>query len=373
MSIENIKLDDDFYTELQVPSEISLQSELEKCRITPDEIIPPPPICIKLENRDGSHSMFGTLGNISTIIGKAKSKKSFSVALVVSAALSNETLFDKITGCLPFEKRNVLYFDTEQGKYHVQLAVKRICQLANVTKPENLHVFGLRSNNPAERLQLVEHAITTIQNVGFVVIDGIKDLITSINDEEQATMIVSKLMKWSAELDIHIVNILHQNKGNEHARGHIGSEMINKSESVFSVTKSSDNKDISIFEAEFCRGKEPEPFAFRVNEFHLPEIINDYTIGAGKKIEEEFTNHKLWFLLSVVYSKDHDNIGFGYSELVRQFKIAYNKHYSPSKIGDNKIKDLITICKNDKMIIQEAIKKPYQLNREYTTEDVASV
>lgn len=345
----------------QKPIEDNLSIELESLRIKPSDEIPPPPVCIKIKNNDGSDSWFGTLGNISTIIGKAKSRKSFSIALVTATAINNNMLYDKIQGCLPEDQNNVLYFDTEQGKYHVQKAVKRICNLSGVNEPKNLHVFGLRKKKPSERLELIDYAINTFKNVGLVVIDGIKDLITSINDEAEATMITSKLLQWSEEKNIHIVTVLHQNKGNDHARGHIGTELINKSESVFSVTKDEQNKDISIFNAEQCRGKEPESFALSINEYGLPVIEKDYSIGVKKQAVEEFTNDKLWFLISEIYTNGES---FAYSELVRQFKVAYKKCYK-SKIGDNKIKELITICKNENMIIQEASKKPYFISKDY--------
>lgn len=359
---EIIPLGDDFFTGMEKETTFELQTELERCRIKPSDEIPPPPVCIKLKNKDGSESWFGTLGNISTIIGKAKSRKSFSLALVVAAALKNEELFNKISGDLPESQRNVLYFDTEQGSYHVQLAIKRICELAQVKNPPNLIVYGLRSKSPDERLKLVEFAIEKIPEIGFVVIDGIKDLITSINDEEQATMITSKLLKWSEEKQIHIVNILHQNKGNEHARGHIGTELMNKSESVFSVTKSQDD-ELSIFEAEFCRGKEPEPFAFRINEVGIPEIVDNYSTGNVKTFHDEFTEEKIWFLIQEAFKSSE--CGLKYKELTSQIKLVYHQCYKPNTIGDNKAKDIISLSKTFKMITQETERKPYIINKDY--------
>ena len=66
----------------------------------------------------------------------------------------------------------------------------------------DLTVYGLRSLKPSERLEIIEHAIYNTDNLGVVVIDGIKDLVTSINDESEATMIASKLLKWTEELGI---------------------------------------------------------------------------------------------------------------------------------------------------------------------------
>ena len=69
-------------------------------------------------------------------------------------------------------------------------------------------------------------------------------------------MIASKLLKWTEEKNIHVVTVLHQNKNDGNARGHLGSELVNKAETVLSVTKDSKEKDISIVEAEYCRNKE---------------------------------------------------------------------------------------------------------------------
>jgi hypothetical protein len=99
---------------------------------------------------------------------------------------------------------------------------------------EFLNVFCLRKYAPNERLEIIENAIEVTKNLGLVIIDGIRDLITNINDPDQATMITTKLMKWSEEKDCHILTVIHENKGNEQARGHIGTELINKAERILS-------------------------------------------------------------------------------------------------------------------------------------------
>ncbi len=210
--------------------------------------------------------IIGTLGNFSLIIGKAKTKKTFFLNITVSSVISDKPIFGKFKSDLPASQNQVLYFDTEQGKYHVQQALKRICMQVNIDEPTNLKVYGLRSLKPSKRLKLIEHAINTISNIGFVVIDGIKDLVTSINSEEEATMISSKLLKWTEEKNIHIICVLHQNKSDNNARGHIGTELINKAETVLSVTVDKDDKKISVVIPEMTRNLEPEPFAFIIDK-----------------------------------------------------------------------------------------------------------
>ena len=240
-----------------------------------DELKPPQTAWKQVNDND---IVLGTLGNFSLIIGKAKSRKSFFINIAVSTVLSEDVILNQFKGVLPNEQSTVLYFDTEQGKYHVQLALKRICEQINISEPTNLQVFGLRSLKPSERLEIIEYAIYNTPNLGFVIIDGIKDLINSINDEAEATMISSKLLKWTEEKNIHIITVLHQNKSDNNARGHIGTELINKAETVLSVTKNEQDKDISIVEAQQCRNREPEPFAFEINENGLPVIVENFEV-----------------------------------------------------------------------------------------------
>jgi hypothetical protein len=338
-----------------------LKSVLESLRIDPLVELAPPQTAWSIWNKTTSeHEILGTLGNFSAIIGKAKSRKSFFINIAVSSAISQDLVLDKFKSDLPSDKRNVLYFDTEQGKYHVHLALKRICQQVQINEPDNLQVYGLRSKSPMERLELIEFAIYNTDNLGFVVIDGIKDLITSINDEEQATMIVSKLLKWTEERNIHVLTVLHQNKSDNNARGHIGTELINKAETVLAISKADENKDISIVEPQQCRNKEPETFAFEIID-DLPSIAEDYKIRTESRRKQtdvlDIEDYKKYQLLTEVYSKGSS---FSYGELKTQVKLAFKKFFG-REIGTNRIVDLITDCKNRNWLIQERQKAPYTL------------
>ena len=108
-----------------------------------------PQIAWQLKNlKSPGHGILGTLGNFSLVTGKAKSGKSFFMNIAVSTALSKGYIFDRFKSTLPAEQNEVLYFDTEQSEYHVQLAVKRICEQIKVKVPSNLHTYHLRSQPP---------------------------------------------------------------------------------------------------------------------------------------------------------------------------------------------------------------------------------
>lgn len=338
----------------------TIDDKLKKALILPTEKLEPPKIAWG-QIAEKQSRILGTLGNFALIIGKAKSKKSFFVNIAVSTVLKNDSLLGMFKGELPEDKKKVLYFDTEQGKYHVQKALRRICEQIKVTIPKNLMVYGLRSYSPSERLAMIEKAIEQTENLGFVIIDGIKDLVTSINDEEQATMITTKLMSWSENKNIHILTVLHQNKGDNNARGHIGTELINKAETVLSVTRDTKNPDISIVEAQFCRDIEPIPFAFEILN-GLPCLVSGFEITKTKTSGFdllELDKIKQFQILNSVFSKQEN---FKYSELVLQVKTTIQVEQK-QKIGDNKVKSFLTYCKNNHWLIQEAEKKPYTLGK----------
>jgi predicted ATP-dependent serine protease len=353
---------DDTLSALSHAVDLSMQNEQSnheknriKYRIDVKEIIPAPQIAWSFNG-----AIIGTLGNFSLIIGKAKAKKTFLIGIAVSTAVSKDLIFDGFISNLPSNQNRVLYFDTEQGKYHVQKVIRRICILSKCDEPKNLDAYYLRSLNPRERLEFIETEIYSNDDIGFVVIDGIKDLVTSINDEEQATNIACKLLKWTEDRNIHIVTVLHQNKGDNNARGHIGTELINKAETVLSVAVVENDKEVSIVEPQQCRNREPESFVFKIDENGLPFIVIDYEATTKKTSITSVINledFKKYQLLTEVFSHGKE---FKYGELVSQLKLAY-KNQIKKDLGDNKIKDLVTDCKNNGWILQVEKGQPYSL------------
>jgi hypothetical protein len=343
----------------------------ENYKIDVKEAIPQPQIAWGLLNANtNDFEIIGTLSNFSLIIGKAKAKKSFLVSMAVATALTKDILHGQLKSGLPREQNEVVYFDTEQGKYHVQKAVKRICKQINIEEPTNLHAFHLRSLNPAERLEFIESEIYSNDKIGFVVIDGIKDLIKSINDEAEATMITSKLLKWTEERNIHIVNVLHQNKGDNNARGHLGTELINKAETVISVTVIENDKEVSIVEPLQCRNREPDSFAFSIDENGIPFILNGYELPI-KKITNSFSvteleDFKKYKLLMEVFSHEKE---YKYGALVSQLKIAC-KNQLKKDLGDNRLKVLLADCKNNGWLIQLIAKGSYTLGEFKNESDI---
>ncbi len=339
-----------------------LLKKAEALKINLDHEYKPPQVAWKQENlKQSGYSILGTLGNFSLVIGKAKSRKSFFINIVVSAAVRQDLVLGSYNSDLPKKQSQVVYFDTEQGKYHVQLALKRICKQTKIDKPTNLDVYHLRALKPIERLKLIEAVIYANDNIGFVVIDGIRDLVTSINDEEQATIVSSKLLKWTEERNIHIVTVLHQNKGNAFARGHLGTELINKAELVLSVTKQNGNEENSIVKPEYSRGVQPEPFAFTIID-GLPSAVDSFVekpanTSRKQKLKDFKKEDKIKLLVDVF----SDEKGYKYGELKKQIQNSYITLFKES-VGLNQAVDFITECKTKGWLHQEKSKGKYTLS-----------
>lgn len=197
-----------------------------------------PPIMITISNSD---SVIGTLGNFSASTGKAKSRKTFNVISLVAAALSGKQILQyKVK--VPINRPLVLYCDTEQSRFHCHRLISRVYKLINYPTTEvheNIKFISLREYPTKERISIIEYALSKYAGkICLVIIDGIRDLVYDINNATEATEITGKLMKWSQELNIHIHTVLHLNKGDDNTRGHLGTELNNKAESILQVTKS---------------------------------------------------------------------------------------------------------------------------------------
>jgi hypothetical protein len=331
------------YTKPINPDDEPWLKMLASSYVTLDEKLKAPPICMQVIQGD-NESIVGTLGNFCMVTGKAKSRKSFVVSAMAAALISNNTILS-FTANLPEGKKKVLYFDTEQSKYHVQNVLLRIEKLC-VDSPgalQNLQTICLRPFPNDHRREVIRAAIYNNNDVGAVIIDGIRDLTFDINDSQEASGMANDLLKWTEERGIHIITVLHQNKGNTESRGHLGTELNNKAETVFSVTKQDDDRGISKVEALMLRHIDFEPFAFEINEEGLPVVCADVRFltrkqkqDLNKTTPESLEESKHLELLRKIYS---NNTPLSVRQLIPILKKAL-KEYGLD-VGDNKVRDFI--------------------------------
>ena len=304
-----------------------------------------------------NETRFATEGNISVITGKAKSKKTFLNSAIAAATISDES----ILGFTNNGKRlKVTYFDTEQSNYDSYKVLERIYKMSNCNIKESISYFMLRELTPEERLKEIESVIIddNFKEHQIIIIDGVRDLINNFNCPDESINLVTKLMKWSSSLNKHIITVIHQNKGNEFARGHLGTELMNKCESVINVTKEKDSY-ISSVSAEHMRGKEFEPFSFMINSEGIPELCDKPIMESSSKktIEPYKFDKKMHFkVLSEIYKT---NTSYTNNNLIYSLKKTWNDNNVP--IGDSKCRVFITYYLSENYIINRGSDKKFDL------------
>ena len=219
-------------------------------------------------------------GNISAICGEAKSKKTFlASALVASAMAMPSKRIDNFANVDKNMDMRVLWIDTEQGEMHVRRVVERISEmtgakLGGVIAEPRLTTLLMRELAPMERYNLLVDAIyhnIKVLPFDLIVIDGIADLQRNTNDLEESDALVGALMRLSTQTNTHIICVLHTNPGTDKARGHLGSSLQRKAESVIFVHRVG---ECSIVEPQFCRNEPFERFAFTISERGIPQLCD---------------------------------------------------------------------------------------------------
>jgi KaiC/GvpD/RAD55 family RecA-like ATPase len=280
------------YKKEDKPIEINeLKALLKKSFIDLDIPVAKPPIILKIREFNNGYlydNRLFTLGNFSAITGKSKSKKTFLTSIFLAAAVKRDLVYNKIGGQSVGSKENVILFDTEQSNYDAFVTAKRVEKLAG--NNDVFSAFALREYTPKQRCQIIEYALETNKDyIGYVVIDGIADLATAINDEDEATRVVGLLMKWTKLYNIHITTCIHQNKNDNYATGHIGSSILKKAEAIISVTKDDKEMGRSQVECDMIRGTHDfKPFNIDIDETGIPIISDNLNIAQYEIKENNF-------------------------------------------------------------------------------------
>jgi len=260
---------------------------------------------------------FAPLGNIMAICAEMKMGKSWLMQQLACAVLRGEFMGLQCD----MENTSVLFFDTEQDKYDTQMVMRRIQYIngwAFELDNPRLHVFSMRDIPEVEgdtetitqkRLRAIKTAIA-IYRPTVVFIDGVRDLIDDFNDLAASARLVQELMSITSRYRCCIWSVLHVNPNSDKMRGHLGTELGNKTTDVFSVHK---NKDGATGEVTFevkqiaARHRDIDDWLFKINDstkIAIPELVDATFV----RIQE----------LKIIFDKafkDQDNKAMTFSEM----------------------------------------------------------
>lgn len=216
-------------------------------------------------------------GSLSLISGKPKSRKTFFVASLVAAIIGKEPQL----GLKSDAPHKVIWIDTEQSMHLFKEGIKRSLRMAGVPETKNdpmLIPLSFSSISTEDRSAKLEEAIKK-HKPEVVIIDGIRDLMYDFNDIKETATLKDLIISLYQTYDLHICCVIHQNKADCNARGHLGSELTNKAETVFSLQSVDDKTIVSPVQ---CRNRPFSEFAFVINDKEETEKIHMYKVSRKK-------------------------------------------------------------------------------------------
>lgn len=181
-----------------------------------------------------------------------------------------------------------VYADTErnlneQFPYAIQ-QIKRLAKIPLETIELKLDPFSFINITREDRFVALRLYLDDIrQKVKdhlFIVLDVVTDCINNFNDPKQSLELIDLMNKYINNYDLTFLCVIHENPlGNEKARGHLGTELFNKSSTVFQIGYESNDSELIKLGFKKCRSsKRFEPLYFMYSDEVKGLLLADQSI-----------------------------------------------------------------------------------------------
>ena len=175
------------------------------------------------------------MGNIVTIQGKPKSRKTVFITALLASFVSGLPVLGM--DCARPNDAKIAWIDTEQSHYDLYKCVSFVKSAAGVkVLPSFIQIYQNRPLSPSENRAFL---ITLLKDtsINIVFIDGLLDFVNDMNNIEEVAGLIQELQQIIFEKNILLITVLHENKGSNFSLGHLGSFLERKSQSVLRVEK----------------------------------------------------------------------------------------------------------------------------------------
>ena len=194
--------------------------------------------------------------NLHTLQGTKKAGKSAAGLALIAAALKGEFI-----GITPSRADlKILWIDTEQDRNTLRQKARAVLAMAELeAMPDRVKIVTLRGfGSPADLLAATLQAIAD-NAADFVFLDGVVDLCPAFNDEEKSRAVVRQLEAYAEQYGAAILGLIHTNKHDNEARGHLGAVLQQKSAEIYQVNKEGNTANVT---QPFSRFAPVPPFSF---------------------------------------------------------------------------------------------------------------
>ena len=195
----------------------------------------------------------------------------------------------------------------------------------------------------------------------LLVIDGSRDLISDINNQDQATALASWIGQLLDRHEVSIINILHKNKTSNDIRGAIGTEMLNKSTMILDMSRHESDKDVIVItSSELSRG-EPlkEPVYMTRDERGLPLFVEE---PETKSTSNRMTKDDMKSILGQI-KLDNGEVIESQAKMIRLIKAIWDLDWKKPPIGKDAIIDFTIPTMIDRGLLKL---KEIGQNKDYT-------
>lgn len=174
-------------------------------------------------------------GNISTVTAQAGAGKTHVLGSIIRALSTGE----RVLGFQGQLEGRIVYLDFEQSKDDFDAAMRYQARAGANVKAYHLTGYGWKKARQIIEVVLLE------DDPAMLVIDGYADCVRSVNDDVDCSEFVANLLYAAQMLNIPILGVLHLNPGSDFkSRGHLGSELDRKSETVMQINQDEDVREI---------------------------------------------------------------------------------------------------------------------------------
>ena len=185
-----------------------------------------------------------TPGNLVTLISRAKTGKTAVLGAATAAIIAahhDRPSQDTLGFTAPHTQDAVVVIDTEQSPYDAYLCYHRSLKRAGQdTDPDWLYHYSLVGCTPEQIKESILAALASCGPVFTLILDGVADLVNSVNDEAECNGLVVWLRALAVRHDCPIICVIHSNESvqsGDDGRGHLGKQLIRKAESNLLLKK----------------------------------------------------------------------------------------------------------------------------------------
>lgn len=292
---------------------------------------------------DGSPYIFPY--SINLIQGGSGSNKSFLAEHIAAAFLYPEK-YPSILNMDVNDTYNytVAYLDTERStRNQFPFAMHRVIEIAGLTPgqiPSNFRFGSLKNKPREERLESTRQFVDKIKCPGrhlILILDVVTDCMKNFNDLTESNLLLDRLNILTEKEEVTIIGVIHENPdGSKKARGHIGTEFVNKASTVVTIGYERDSSEIIVMRTIKTRqAKRP-----RARYLKRSEVTGGFVFANMAEIEDMESKKKIklndlsYFLIDELNESESSTI-----ELVSKIRSKFNVSEKPIREALNRLFD----------------------------------